>query len=1361
MKAPDRITRLPEPARARVRAIVLLAGVCFLAGPSVAQATIAAPGSASTQQTATTEHTGGTLESAAAKAGNTGRAVAMSLIGLAFAVAATVLAFRRDFKEAAGVFAVGIMSVLLATPAGVSLLRDTVASLFGSRDDRDPLLPARVRPRAADLPHRPAAAEPGGVPVRGRRVLPRDPGGDLIRAGCRSLERWPAGCRGTCATCAAGRERSRAERDPRRRADPSTWPRTRCAPPGGSAGRWACALAGRSRGGGRPLAPGGDPVLPDGSDSRMRRLRYTGPGAVLVMAVAHERAGRRARCCRRRWPRRSRFAAARAWRLDRRAPVLEVGANAAAREGDRGADGEPDEDADRVRVRQLRVRRGSRRLLGCLRADGVARTRGSAKTASAGGCVALLGALGGARGRPTDPACRRALGRRALRARGRPRWRSRSRRRRAPCAASGATFRSSAAALRRSARETGGVPARQPARARARRRRVMSPGPPSSIRASGRRRSPARAVAARSAPAEGRELERARVRADQAHARLADFLPVARRAASSCSGSCAARSAAASASRRSTACTSRGRWSSSATARRCWRRSRATSCAGWTGYVEHRGGCCDRVGARRQLAGACSSLGALPERARFPGARGRADVRAGREPPVRRRPLAERPLPAERARAAHRPPPDPGRRPDRARRVRRRAGRLRPRLRAHAGGARPALLPAGVEPAAAAAGDARDRRRRRATRRSSRSASRCAGARTARSGCTGRSATSCALFVAAAAGAAHAASPGYDDTLTHRAGRGDDADRHARGRARGAGFYLGHTLSGSRQPGQVQPQRGLGRRPQHDDPQRRRARLGQDDARPEAPVRGVPAGRAGDRLRPQGRPPVPPAGGGRAARRDASRCGPIPRCAVCSIRCGSRRSTCARTRRCRSCATCCRRGRSRRGRRRSSRAVDRVARRSREPDVPRGRARAARRRRRPTPGGQTLAVYARSGLTQLGFADPDVTAAGGRATRQVTYLPIRDLPGPEPGMRALGVLAGRAGGRADRAPDRDVRDAADGRRARAAEAVLVRRGLAAARRPGRAACCWRRCSGWGARELAVPIISTQLVTDALVGERESLENLIGATFVFGMRSEAEAGRALALLGLDPEDRQPAAEPARVGRGAMPVARPPRPRRGDPGRGRRARAAARVLDDPARVAARQRRQRRSRALDAGVLVAIASDPTGSAGWHRHLRWSTQRRCWGGSAALGRSGSAATAPPRAGDSGRRSAALLAVTARGKAPRREPRAHRAGAAGRVGEEEASASARPGEADPLVEQRLGSPFCRDVARAPDSRERRSATAGSRASWRRRPRPATTGSTCTSTRACSASATAACSAGPGPGRAAALDGAGVACARA
>lgn len=137
MQAPDpMITRLPESRLARARAIVLLAGVCLVTAAPAARAAITAPSPGSNlagaQQAASTEKTGSSLESAAAKAGSTGRAVAMSLIGLAFAVAAIVLAFKRDFKEAAGVFAVGIVSVLLATPTGVSLLQDTVNSLFGS-----------------------------------------------------------------------------------------------------------------------------------------------------------------------------------------------------------------------------------------------------------------------------------------------------------------------------------------------------------------------------------------------------------------------------------------------------------------------------------------------------------------------------------------------------------------------------------------------------------------------------------------------------------------------------------------------------------------------------------------------------------------------------------------------------------------------------------------------------------------------------------------------------------------------------------------------------------------------------------------------------------------------------------------------------------------------------------------------------------------------------------------------------------------------------------------------------------------------------------------------------------------------------
>ena len=113
------------------------------------------------------------------------------------------------------------------------------------------------------------------------------------------------------------------------------------------------------------------------------------------------------------------------------------------------------------------------------------------------------------------------------------------------------------------------------------------------------------------------------------------------------------------------------------------------------------------AGRRSWCWARCPSALRLPRRARG------ADVRARRKPAVRRRRVAERPLPAQRARVEDRAPPDPGRRPDPAGGVRRRAGRLRSRARAHAGGAGSARLPAGREPPAAAAGDARDRDRRR------------------------------------------------------------------------------------------------------------------------------------------------------------------------------------------------------------------------------------------------------------------------------------------------------------------------------------------------------------------------------------------------------------------------------------------------------------------------------------------------------------------------------------------------------------------------------------------------------------------------------------------------------------------------
>lgn len=165
--------------------------------------------------------------------------------------------------------------------------------------------------------------------------------------------------------------------------------------------------------------------------------------------------------------------------------------------------------------------------------------------------------------------------------------------------------------------------------------------------------------------------------------------------------------------------------------------------------------------------------------------------------------------------------------------------------------------------------------------------------------------------------------------------------------------------------------------------------------------------------------------------------------------------------------------------------------------------------------GKTLEVYSRSGLTQLAFADAGVRLpAAGRA--QVTYLPIRDLPAPDVGTpRSEHSQSERVGQQIVRliamfamhlmALERDrLKIFSFDEGWRLLSDPVGRSLLAALQRMGRS-------------ELAVPIISTQLVSDTMLGERFSLENLVGATFAFGMRSESEAARALTLLGLDPAD----------------------------------------------------------------------------------------------------------------------------------------------------------------------------------------------------------------------------------------------------
>ena len=199
------------------------------------------------------------------------------------------------------------------------------------------------------------------------------------------------------------------------------------------------------------------------------------------------------------------------------------------------------------------------------------------------------------------------------------------------------------------------------------------------------------------------------------------------------------------------------------------------------------------------------------------------------------------------------------------------------------------------------------------------------------------------------------------------------------------------------------------------------------------------------------------------------------------------------------------------------RAVDAVIGRARQPtcvEVVRALSAGDGRERRVA---ATLEVYARSGLTQLAFADPDrLPAPAGH--KQVTYLPIRDLPGPEPGTpRSEYSQSERLGEQLVRLIAMFAMHLMSSERERLKvfsfdegwrllSDPVGRTLLASLQRMGRS-------------ELAVPIISTQLVSDTIVGDREALHNLLGAVFAFGMRSEGETTRALTLLGVDPEDRR--------------------------------------------------------------------------------------------------------------------------------------------------------------------------------------------------------------------------------------------------
>jgi hypothetical protein len=124
--------RKPAAFAALILGYALLAAASPGTAVAQTQGLIVATATASSTTTATTGESGSSLESAASKAGDMGRKVALSLIGLGLAVAAIRLAFRRNFKEATAVVVLGLLAVLLASPTGESLLQNTVSAVFGS-----------------------------------------------------------------------------------------------------------------------------------------------------------------------------------------------------------------------------------------------------------------------------------------------------------------------------------------------------------------------------------------------------------------------------------------------------------------------------------------------------------------------------------------------------------------------------------------------------------------------------------------------------------------------------------------------------------------------------------------------------------------------------------------------------------------------------------------------------------------------------------------------------------------------------------------------------------------------------------------------------------------------------------------------------------------------------------------------------------------------------------------------------------------------------------------------------------------------------------------------------------------------------
>ena len=160
--------------------------------------------------------------------------------------------------------------------------------------------------------------------------------------------------------------------------------------------------------------------------------------------------------------------------------------------------------------------------------------------------------------------------------------------------------------------------------------------------------------------------------------------------------------------------------------------------------------------------------------------------------------------------------------------------------------------------------------------------------------------------------------------------------------------------------------------------------------------------------------------------------------------------------------------------------------------------------------GRAIETYARGGLARLGFATPERMPPR-IAAKQVTSIRIRQLPRPLPGtpkselsederigqavLRLMIALAMRILS-ADRTRHKVVGFE---------EAWFLLQEPAGQR-------LIEHLNRWGRSEFATPILVTHLLAEA-----EQIDNLIGARFIFGQESEAEAIKGLGLLRLDRDD----------------------------------------------------------------------------------------------------------------------------------------------------------------------------------------------------------------------------------------------------